>query len=133
MPPSKIWNSTQTGTIWWQLFLSIRKGYPIFSSLISRIIRIQKYPPKGLNKKFCGGISDFFNEKENVKIYSTEVLNIFQDWQRANCSKPAYEEIFKILEVSDEFIYAEFGEIWTALQNIAAMKSFDEEKAGLHR
>ena len=92
-----------------------------------------EYPEKGLNKKFCGGISDFFDDEENIKIYSQEVVDIFQDWQTANCSKPAYEKIFEILEVSDEFIYAEFGEIWSELQNRAAMKSFDQEKAGLHR
>ena len=92
-----------------------------------------EYLEKGLNKKFCGGISDFFDDEENIKIYSQEVVDIFQDWQTANCSKPAYEKIFEILEVSDEFIYAEFGEIWSELQNRAAMKSFDQEKAGLHR
>lgn len=87
---------------------------------------------KGLNKKFCGGISDFFDDEENIKIYSVEVVDIFQDWQRENCSKPAYEKIFKILEMSDEIIYAEFGEIWSELQNRAAMKSFDQEKVGLY-
>ena len=34
--------------------------------------------------------------------------------------------------MSDEIIYAEFGEIWSELQNRAAMKSFDQEKVGLY-